>query len=386
VKTRNPVASRSIGLSGRKARTGQPGIKPARVGRSVAALLACAAVSIALFAWRPPLHLRRSAHAAHHSAQTDSREALAVWRRSLTEGEETPMRAEMTMSWRRHGITYRAQAHIVQGRRGRFRMEYVQPPDACGRLVFSDGQTAWQYEPNRKLLARTAMPPMSQEKDRAAESLIEANYRIALESDHATAAGRPAYIIGLLPGQPGKSSQHRWIDRQTGKTLRIETRYTDGILARMVSYDQVTLPATVTEADFRPMASGGLRTVSAPSSLDTYPQSAVPEELARVHLRTDAALGFRLMGLTRSRVGGKLALQLLYGDGIETLSIFVQHSDAVTTVPPRWRRAELQGVTIYENSDGHLNAVSWTRGGWRYTALSHLTVPALEAAVGSQLP
>ncbi len=383
MKIRNLVSLTSGAPQGRDGSSHPPAIST--LSWWAVGILACA-VAAALIAWRPLLLSRRPALHERHVARVDSGAALAIWRRSLTEGEDTPMRAEMTMTWRRHGVTHLAEAHVVQGARGRFRMEYVRPSDANGRLVFSNGQIAWQYEPNRRLLARTEMPPTSQEKDREAESLIEANYRIVLESDHASAAGRPAYLIGLLPRQPGKSSQHRWIDRATGKTLRIETRYTDGILARMVAYNRVTLPAVVTEADFRPMASAGLRTVSAPSSLGALPQSAYAAELASVSLKPAAAPGFQLMDFTSSRVGGKPALQLLYGDGIETLSIFVQRSAAVTSVPQHWRRADLNGVPVYENSDGHLNALSWTRGGWRYTALSHLTVPALEAAARSQLP
>src|SRR5579872_5124471 len=157
-------------------------------------------------------------------------DVLTIWRKSLAEGEDTPMRAEMVMTQRRHGITYTTQAHIVQGARGRYRMEYVLPAEARGRIVFSDGQTNWQYEPGRNLLAKTTMVAISEQKDREAETLIESNYRIVLVSDRASTAGRDAYLLDLLPRHAGKSSQRRWIDKRTYKTLRLETHYTDGIL------------------------------------------------------------------------------------------------------------------------------------------------------------
>src|SRR5580700_504726 len=86
---------------------------------------------------------------------------LEIWRKSLAVGEDVPMRAEMLMTQRRHGKTITTRAHIVQGPKGRYRMEYLLPQDAAGRIVFSDGKANWQFEPGKNILARTTMAPMS---------------------------------------------------------------------------------------------------------------------------------------------------------------------------------------------------------------------------------
>jgi outer membrane lipoprotein-sorting protein len=296
------------------------------------------------------------------------------------------MRAEMTMTRRRHGITYTTQAHIVQGQHGHYRMEYVLPIEAQGRIVFSDGHSNWQYEPAQNLLAKTELPVPSEIKDRDAEDLIESNYRIVRVTDNAIAAGRPAYLLDLLPKHDGKSSQRRWIDKQTYKTLRIETHYTDGILASLVAYDQVALPAVVTVADFQPMLAAGIRHMSTPMSGQDVPSRDFGRVAARLHLKMRVDLGFQLIGIGISSLNKVPTTQFFYSDGIETISIFVQKAAAaLTNAPDHWQKLMISGVPVFQNIDWHLNTLVWERDGNRYTAVSHVVPHGLQTIVASEL-
>ena len=333
-----------------------------------------AACLLALAAWK---------HLPHPSVPGDGR---GIWRKSLTLGTETTMRAEMTMTRRRHGITYTTQAHIVQGSHGRYRMEYMLPTEARGRIVFSDGHSNWQYEPAQNLLSKTELPVPSEIKDRDAETLIESNYRIVLVSDQATAAGRPAYLLDLLPKHAGKSSQRRWIDKLTYKTLRIETHYTDGILASLVAYDQVALPAVVTAADFQPMQAAGIRHTSTSMSAQDVPSRDFDRIAARLHLKTHLELGFELIGIGVSALNKVRTTQFLYSDGIETISIFVQKAETnLTNAPDHWQKLTVSGVPVFQNIDWHLNTLVWARDGNRYTAVSHVVPRGLQIIVASEL-
>ena len=327
--------------------------------------------------------------------------ALAVWRgagyvqargprllfhKSVTLGAEVPMRADLTMTARRHGITYTTQAHVVHGSKGQYRMEYTQPAEAKGRMVYSDGQTQWQVEPRRRLLAATNLVPESEQNERDTEDLVARNYKIVLVSEDETAAGRPAYLLELLPRQEGKSSQKRWIDRQTFKTLRIETHYPDGILARMIAYTSVVLPAQVTAADFVPPVSPSLRRVTTPASSNILPMHNQAAPVRSLGLRTEAALGFHLTQVASSSVEAAQTAHLLYSDGIESVSVFVQNGGApVLAHAPGWHVITIAGHSAFENLDGHLDAVVWTQGSYRYTAVSHLGPKALQQFVGSQI-
>lgn len=290
------------------------------------------------------------------------------------------------MTSRRHGITYTTQAHIVQGSHGRYRMEYLLPIEARGRIVFSDGQSNWQYEPAQNMLARTELPVPSEIKDRDSEALIESNYRVVLVSGNAATAGRSAYLLDLLPKHSGKSSQRRWIDRQTYKTLRIETHYTDGILASLVNYDQVALPATVTEADFQPMQATSIRHFSAPASAQEIQSRDFVRVAAEHRLKSQLDLGFQLVGIGVSALNNTPTRQFLYSDGIETVSIFVQKAGVdIVDVPEHWQRLTVSDVPVFQNIDGHLNTLVWTRSGHRYTAVSHLMTRGLQSVIASEL-
>jgi|GEM_PF-1923170 len=320
------------------------------------------------------------------AADTVSDIATQTWRKSLTVGADVPMRAEMKMSQRHHGKTYYSTAHIVQGSRGRFRMEYVLPVEARGRIVFSDGKTNWQYEPKRNVVERTDLIVMSELRDRDSMSLIEANYRIELVDSKGSAGARPATVIDLIPKHAGKSRQRRWIDRQTCKTLRIETHYTDGILASMVSYDQTELPAAVADADFQPMRSDKVRSVGPSQIMTSLMTHTIPAKFSDIGLKPTAALGFQLVEISASEIEGAPASQLLYSDGIETVSIFVQSGDsALSAAPQTWKQLRVGNHTVYENVDHHVYALTWLKNGRRYTAISHLTHEALQQLVVDQM-
>jgi len=310
----------------------------------------------------------------------------AIWRQSITVGADVPMRAELTMTRRRHGQTLTTRAHILQGPEGRYRMEYLLPADAKGRIVYSDGHTTWQYEPGRRLLAKTPLIPENEQNERQTEDLIERNYRLVLVSDQETAAGRPVYLLELLPRQADKSTQRRWIDRQTYKTLRVETHYPDGILARMVAYENVTLPAQVAATEFQPSPTGTLSFVNTGATSNIIPVHDLAACASGLGLKAEGALGFQLAQVASSSLETAPTAHLLYTDGIESVSVFVQNGGPPAQGDQRsWHRVNIEGQTAFENLDGHLDAVVWVRNGHRYTAVSHLGPRALQVFVGDQM-
>ncbi len=336
-------------------------------------VLALLLIAISVLAWRNAVLLT-------------TRSPRNLYHISVTRGTDVPMRAELTMTWRRHGMTHSTQAHIVQGPQGRYRMEYVLPAEARNRIVCSDGRTQWQYEPRRNLLTETPLVPTSEQNERDTEDLVATNYKIVLVSDDEKTAGRPAYLLELLPRQEGKSSQKRWIDRQTFKTLRIETHYPDGILASMIAYTSPTLPAVVAPSDFTPPQPSGVNRASSPTTSNVFPVHSDNPSVHSLGLRAEGALGFRLTQIASSSVDRARTAHLLYSDGIESVSVFVQNEGSpILSKAPGWHPISIMGHTAYENLDGHLDAVLWTEGNYRYTAVSHLGPRALQQFVASQL-
>lgn len=128
------------------------------------------------------------------SVMTLEQKPRLIFHKSITYGADTPMRAELTMTWR-HGVTHTTQAHALLGFRGSYRMEYLAPIEAKGRIVYSDGRTLWQCEPRRNLLATTNLIPETAQNERDTEDLIAQNYSIVLVSEEETIARRPVFLI-----------------------------------------------------------------------------------------------------------------------------------------------------------------------------------------------
>lgn len=330
-------------------------------------------VALALIGWRGAFTLRQ-------------RNPLVIWHKSITQGADVPMRAELTLTWRRHGITHITQAHVVQGSGGQYRMEYLQPEEARGRVVYSDGHTNWQYEPRKNLLARTTLIPENEQNERDTEDLIKQNYRVVLVSDQEVVQGRTTFLLELLPKHSGKSTQRRWIDRATFKTLRVETHYTDGILARSIAYQPIALPAQVSNSEFLPVQTPGLRSVASPGESAVLPAANRGDCASSLGLKAEGALGFQVTQVASSSLDKNRSAHLLYSDGIESVSVFVQKSNLTANpVAANWHPVTIEGHPAFENLDGHLDAVAWIQMGKRYTALSHLEPKALRLFVAGQM-
>lgn len=296
------------------------------------------------------------------------------------------MRAEITLTQRAEGKTATTQAHILQGEGGRYRMEYISPEEARGRVIASDGAAFWQYDPKRNTLAKTLQITGTGQGGRKTDPLIERNYKIALLSDKETLAGRRVYLLELTPAYAGMSLQRRWVDQKTFKTLRIETRYPDGVVSRNIVYTPLALPASVSATDFQPPKTPGVRLIDASAPADAASAQERAKIALSVGLKAESQMGFQLMRVAFSEISGKKNTQCLFSNGVETVSIFVQDGGQTSqTVPANWRKLSLQGDSAFLQRKGHSSVIVWSRNGHRYTAIARMVPETLQAYVCRQI-
>ncbi|MCC6727804.1 MAG: hypothetical protein IT208_00525 [Chthonomonadales bacterium] len=323
--------------------------------------------------------------AAAPATETRSQTAGSrIWRLALTRGADTPMEATMALQvWgTRH--TTSTLARVRYGSRGRYRMDYEAPRAARGRIVCFDGRTRWQYEPRARTATRADSPPPDPAVA-AAHALILRNYRIALVAERATAAGRPCYLLEVRPRRPGKVSQRRWVDRATYRTLRVETRAASGALVSLLSYQQVRFPRSTPDDWFTLPPGDRSHVVAAPAPARPKRADEPGAVAARLGLRAEGPLGFRATRALGSRIGGKPATQVVYSDGLASLSVFVREAHGPRTDPPRgWRRLRLGHLTAFLARRDRAQAIAWFRGRRGYTAVSAIGAAALEAFVAGQ--
>lgn len=311
------------------------------------------------------------------------RDARVVWQKSVQQANKVPMRARMSVTLWKRDKTVATLAQVTQGPNGVYVMRYEAPAEARGRIVYADGTTQWQIEPKRNLV--TKMPLAPHREDTEANALLERNYRFRLASTQEHAAGRSTYLLELVPIHAGKGRQRRWIDRQNFKTLRIETYYADGTLARVVSYQQVSFPASIAASEFRPQINKNAHVVSRPGASSTTPADQLVQQAQTLGLKADSNTGFHLTQVAARTVGKSSVTQMLYTDGIETVSVFVREGGALRPSAKDWSRVSLKGVAAYHQRREHTDALVWARGGRHYTAVSHLEPEALQAFAAEQI-
>lgn len=295
--------------------------------------------------------------------------AQALWRRSLKAGMETPMRGTMRLTQRLTGKYYTSEAAVIQGTGGRFRLTYRSPVASKGRWLLFDGVSYWQYDPKSRQTLRTDPPVRDASEDSRNHALIERNYRFTLEPKQEKLNGRRVAVLHVLPRQAGKLSQRRWIDIATGKTLKSETYYRDGILLSRLLYTPDALPAHLTEGELAAPRSGSAVT----STQSALSDAEIADLLARRRLKREITSGFVLQRAVKSQTAGGETTQLLYTDGLETVSLFMQKTEGVSlTSDTRWEPLTLAGQPAAMQRSGHILTVVWVRDKVRYTAVARI--------------
>ncbi len=306
--------------------------------------------------------------------------AAEILRRSVVQGERVPITAQLSFTqWNDHS-TVATLSHYAQDSLGRYRQTYDAPRGIHGRILIYDGRRLWQVEPRRKaIVVRDMVAPAADAKEQLVRLLLQ-NYTVQLLGP-GRAAGRPSYVLRLVPHHAGKGSQRRWVDRKTFRTLRTETRFPDGTLAYSMRYFDVDLPAKLSDALFRPPATKALKIQAKTGPQAPLDQASLRVEAARCSLPVSGPLGFRLERGTREQDG---AFHAVYFDGLETISVFVYARRPLPThEPPGWTSIMTRKGRILQHSGKHTNMLTWSRRGFRYTAVSHLLPNAFLDFVGS---
>jgi sigma-E factor negative regulatory protein RseB len=180
--------------------------------------------------------------------------------------------------------------------------------------------------------------------------------------DPVRVAGRTASVVSAR-GDDGRVRARFYVDPDTGLLLRRDVFDEEGHLARSVRF--VRLNTGVAPAV--PQVPSGAPTVSA---TDEVPDGfSAPEELGH----------FRLLGRYRHPDG---TLQLFYGDGLFSLSVFEQ--DGVVdwaAMPDGGRRAEVEGAKARTYSTAAGTVVVWGERGLALTGVSDAPADTLRAVL-----
>ncbi len=258
-----------------------------------------------------------------------------------------------------------------------WRIWYLAPADAYGRMIVSNETQTYQYEPGRGLVVshdwNQAAPGIAQPVDVAE---VEQNYAVEI-GPASSIAGRHATSLTLVSKHTGILVQRIWVDDRTKLILRRESYNAEGAVGSKSSFDSIRIGMNLPQELFDLTVPKGMTLVpgtvygkSTPNTADLI--KALNFKFADPKYLPD---GFALKTGSITNHGGVQTVEFVYGDGLRTFSLFENATGSLprfdrTTPKPidvgkaRGAYAEVAGQTL----------VSWNAGGFNLTIVGDLSL------------
>lgn len=241
----------------------------------------------------------------------------------------------------------------------KWRMWYVAPADAYGRLIVSDEMTTYQYEPKIATVYNDSWeqaPSLTLDLDTAK---VLKNYAADIGAG-ASVAGRKAVTISLVSKYNGALAQRVWVDADTDVVLQRESYDSDGTISSKTSFDTIRFVTDLPKDLFDLTIPAGMHVAPGPTYGKSVKaisdiQGGVPFSIISPQY---VPQGFTFDQASVGMRNGIQTVQLLYTDGLRDFSVFENATDRLPdlTSPERFDVDDTPGIT--DELDGE-TLLSW---------------------------
>lgn len=266
----------------------------------------------------------------------------------------------------------------------KWRMWYVAPADAYGRLIVSDETTTYQYEPKSATVYSEdweQAPALTLDLDTAK---VLKNYSADI-GPSADIAGRKAITISLVSKYNGVLAQRVWVDAQTRIVLERETYDADGSISSKTSFDTIRFVNDLPKDLFDLSVPAGMHvepgTTYGKAVKDVSAiQSGVPFTIISPQY---VPQGFTFDQASLGTRGGIQTVQLLYSDGLRDFSVFENATDRLPDlVSPR--QFDVDDTTGITDEIAGETLLSWNANGLNITLVGDMPAKLL-ARIGASV-
>lgn len=270
----------------------------------------------------------------------------------------------------------------------RWRVWYVAPADAYGRLIVSDGGHTYQYEPKLGKVFRIDFIQFAPTIAAGADvAQVLHNYSVQLGGE-SSVAGRSARTLSINSKYSGVLVERLWLDRETDLVLRRETYHADGTIAGRTSFDNVRFRSDLPRGLFDLTVPTGMRLVEGTSFLraNTTDVRSLSGSLPfKVDEPRELPEGFTLEKANVDAHQGVQTLHLVYTDGLRTFSLF----ETKTSSAPQFGFATSKEIKVGESGGRYAyvdnnTVVTWNAGGLNFTLVGDLA-PKEFAKIGASI-
>jgi sigma-E factor negative regulatory protein RseB len=266
----------------------------------------------------------------------------------------------------------------------KWRMWYVAPADAYGRLIVSDETTTYQYEPKTATVYSESWeqaPALTLDLDTAK---VLKNYSSEIGAS-ADVAGRKAITISLVSKYSGVLAQRVWVDAQTKIVLERETYDSDGTISSKTSFDTIRFLNDLPKDLFD---------LSVPAGMHVQPGTTygrTVKDIVMIQPDVDFTIispqyvpqGFTFDQASLGSRNGIQTVQLLYTDGLRDFSVFENSTDRLPDLasPRQFDVDDTTGIT--DEIDGE-TLLSWNANGLNITLVGDMPAKLL-ARIGASV-
>lgn len=295
---------------------------------------------VAIVAYQPVAHTQ-----ANTSARAGAEFALALLKKVVEAGDQVSFKATQTVIlWHPTGSNA-CITNVMHKAPNLTRTEYLPSATAMSgyRIVISDGQSTWHYEPSLGVVFH--MPGPGSRPDRQQErgtpagavaaaggrtkpaidtiSLIEANYEVSLVRTESL-VGRKAHVISVSPHHAGSPSRKMWIDIELPFILRTEKYGPNGLLSSLSFYNHIEFSPVISDDAFKIQVLPGVAIVTLPGVEDLVTLEELKGKAGfAVTMPAFVPGGYVFEGGALSPRGNLQVAHLRFTDGLNTISYFI---------------------------------------------------------------
>lgn len=257
-----------------------------------------------------------------------------------------------------------------------WRIWYVAPADAYGRMIVSNESLTYRYDPSSNRVFSydwtSTAPGLLVPVD---TGRVESNYSVDVGAA-SSVAGRKTTVLSLVSKHTGTLVQRIWVDEQTKLILRRENYMADGSVGSKSSFDNIRVGVSLPQALFSLTVPAGMTLVSGTTYAKTTTNTSALVKSLNFKFAPPQYLpnGFALERGSAASHDGINTVEFVYGDGLRTFSLF----ENATGQMPRFSEGEAEPIHIGEASGQYAEVsgqalASWNAGGLNFTIVGDLS-------------
>jgi negative regulator of sigma E activity len=319
---------------------------------------------------------------APNSAPAASREApMALLRDAMNAPSAISYVGEVQMLRFGPNKSEAAVFHIEHKAPDLTRRWYLAPQDLYGDSIISQRDSTYSIDVKRSRVVVTHEDPIDDQVDQDDNfSLLNQNYRADYAPETGLVSGHRADTVLLYNKYTGQLTMRVYVDKKTKLVLEKELFAPSGALVSQTRFEALRYTNSIPAALFA--VPKGMPTVNGMShevpstDLQTALKSAGFDARGPQYLPE----GFTPLGGEVTDVKGVRTLHLLYSDGLRTISLFENKSDAAVDLSQYKATAtHVESVPAKYVQDGPTTLLAWSQDDLHFALVGDVELSELEA-------